>query len=80
MNRLIRLNPSMQCARLYPRELARALQDACNWPLAKTIARIDDLTDQAAAAGLARARWHDSGWVPRSMRIPTIRSLQSEID
>lgn len=74
MSRLIRLNPSMQCAKVYPRELARALQDAVNFPMAKCISRIDDLTDEAASKGLARPRWHDLGWVPPTQRIPTIRA------
>lgn len=73
MNNLQRLNPSMQCSRLYPRELALALQDAVNFPLARCIDRIDSLTDEAADKGFARPRWHDSGWTPPTQRIPTIR-------
>lgn len=77
VNRLHALNPSRAVAALYPRDLARALQEAVNWPQAASVRRIDALTDEAAANGLARPRWDDSGWQPASVRIPTIGSMQA---
>ena len=72
MTRLSELNPTRALCSLYPRDLARALQDAVAWPAGASIRRIDALTDEAASNGLCRPRWHDGGWQPVSMRIPTI--------